>query len=210
MVLVIALFTITVNMNQTEQLLKEYSFRIILGSASPRRQELLKGLGFDFINKPIHADESFPADLKAQEIPLYLAEKKADAYPDELKENELLITADTIVWCEGKVLNKPLNFVEGKKMLESLSGKMHEVFTAVCLKSSNKQTTFFDSSKVYFKTLKTHEIEYYLTNFSPYDKAGSYGVQDWIGYVGIDRIDGSFYNVMGLPVKELYEELIKF
>lgn len=197
-------------MNATEKLLKEFPYKLILGSASPRRQELLKSLGFEFLNKPINANEDFSADLKAQEIPIYLAEKKADAFPDQLKENEILITADTIVWCEGKVLNKPANFVEGKKMLESLSGKMHEVFTAVCLKGANKQTTFYDVSKVYFKTLKTEEIEYYLTNFSPYDKAGGYGVQDWIGYIGIDKIEGSFYNVMGLPVKELYEELIKF
>ena len=197
-------------MNEVEKTLKEFPFKLILGSASPRRQELLKSLGFDFLIKPTHADETFPADLKAQEIPIYLAEKKADAYPDELKETEILITSDTIVWCDGKVLNKPVNFLEGKQMLETLSGKMHEVYTAVCLKSGNKQTTFFDVSKVYFKKLKTEEIEYYLTNYSPYDKAGGYGVQDWIGYIGIDKIDGSFYNVMGLPVKELYEELIKF
>ncbi|MDI9342327.1 MAG: Maf family nucleotide pyrophosphatase [Sediminibacterium sp.] len=198
-------------MNRIDQIIKEFPYQIILGSASPRRQELLKSLGFDFLNKPIKADESkWPVDLQAQEIPIYLAELKADAYPDELKEDEILITADTIVWCEGKALNKPANFVEGKKMLETLSGKMHQVFTAVCLKSGNKQTTFYDESKVYFKKLKPEEIEYYLTNFSPYDKAGGYGVQDWIGYVGIDKIEGSFYNVMGLPVKELFEELIKF
>ena len=197
-------------MNSIEQHIKEYPYQIILGSNSPRRQELLKSLGFTFLNKPINADETFPIDLLAEEIPLYLAKKKADAYPDDLNENEILITADTIVWCEGKVFNKPANFVEGKKMLESLSGKMHEVFTGVCLKSGNKQTTFYDVSKVYFKKLKAEEIEYYLTNYSPYDKAGGYGVQDWLGYIGIDNIEGSFYNVMGLPVKELYEELIKF
>ena len=197
-------------MNTVEHNIKEFPYQIILGSNSPRRQELLKSLGFDFLNKPINADESFPIDLLAEEIPLYLAEKKADAYPDDLKETEILITADTIVWCEGKVFNKPANFVEGKKMLETLSGKMHEVFTGVCLKSGNKQTTFFDVSKVYFKKLKPEEIEYYLMNYSPYDKAGGYGVQDWLGYIGIDKIEGSFYNVMGLPVKELYEELVKF
>lgn len=198
-------------MNSIDNIISEYPYKLILGSASPRRQELLKSLGFDFMIKPVNLDETkWPADLQAQEICMYLAEQKADAYPDELKENELLITSDTIVWCEGKVYNKPANFVEGKKMLQSLSGKMHEVFTAVCLKSANKQTTFFDASKVYFKKLKDEEIEYYLTNYSPYDKAGGYGVQDWIGYVGIDKIDGSFYNVMGLPVKELFEELIKF
>jgi septum formation protein len=107
-------------------------------------------------------------------------------------------------------MNKPADFEEGKKMLGTLSGKMHEVFTAVCLKSDQKQVTFYDTSKVYFKVLTNDEIEYYLTNFSPYDKAGGYGVQDWIGYIAIEKIEGSFYNVMGLPVKKLYEELIKF
>ena len=190
--------------------MKDYPYQLILGSGSPRRQELLKSLGFDFVLKPINADESFPDTLKAQQIPLYLAEKKANAFPDKLQNNQLLITADTIVWCEGKVLNKPADFEEGKKMLRSLSGKMHEVFTAVCLKSANKQLSFYDASKVYFKNLNNEEIEYYLNNFSPYDKAGGYGVQDWIGYIGIEKIEGSFYNVMGLPVKQLYEELIKF
>ena len=180
-------------MNSVEQHIKEFPYQIILGSNSPRRQELLKSLGFTFLNKPINADESFPADLQAEEICLYLAEKKADAYAEDLQDDEILITADTIVWCEGKVFNKPANFVEGKKMLESLSGKMHEVFTGVCLKSGNKQTTFYDVSKVYFKKLKPEEIEYYLTNYSPYDKAGGYGVQDWLGYIGIDKIEGSFY-----------------
>ena len=197
-------------MNSVEQHIKEFPYQLILGSNSPRRQELLKSLGFSFLNKPINADETFPVDLLAEEIPLFLAEKKADAYEEELSENDILITADTIVWCDGKVFNKPANFVEGKKMLEALSGKMHEVYTGVCLKSGNKQTTFYDVSKVYFKKLKSEEIEYYLTNYSPYDKAGGYGVQDWLGYIGIDKIEGSFYNVMGLPVKELYEELIKF
>jgi septum formation protein len=197
-------------MNKIEETIKEFPYQLILGSNSPRRHELLTSLGFKFLNKPIHADESFPIDLIAEEIPLYLAEKKADAYEEELKDTDILITADTIVWCEGKVFNKPANFVEGKAMLEALSGKMHEVFTGVCLKSGNKQTTFYDVSKVYFKKLKPEEIEYYLMNFSPYDKAGSYGVQDWLGYIGIDKIEGSFYNVMGLPVKELFEELVKF
>ena len=196
-------------MNTIEKL-KTFPYQLILGSNSPRRQELLKSLGFTFTIKPINANESFSDKLKAQEIPLYLAEKKASAYRETLKENEILITSDTIVWCEGKVLNKPADFKEGKEMLEILSGKMHEVFTAVCLKSANKQSLFFDVSKVYFKKLMAEEIEYYLNNFSPYDKAGGYGVQDWIGYIGIEKIEGSFYNVMGLPVKKLYEELIKF
>jgi septum formation protein len=201
-------------MNSIEKTIKGFPYQLILGSASPRRQQLLKSLGFDFLNKPINVNEDYPSELTAQEIPLYLAEKKANAYKavyeEEVKENQILITADTIVWCEDKALNKPANFVEGKKMLESLSGRMHQVFTGVCLKSGNKQTIFYDVSKVYFKKLKNEEIEYYLTNYSPYDKAGGYGVQEWIGYIGIDKIEGSFYNVMGLPVKELFEELIKF
>lgn len=197
-------------MSSIEEIIKDFPYQLILGSGSPRRQELLKSLGFRFIVKPINADESFPDNLIAQEIPMYLAEKKSAAFPSMLNKNELLITSDTIVWCEGKVLNKPADFNEGKKMLGTLSGKMHEVFTAICLKSTNKQITFFDNSKVYFKNLSSEEIDYYLTNFSPYDKAGGYGVQDWIGYIGIEKIEGSFYNVMGLPVKQLYEELIKF
>ncbi|MCD6066580.1 MAG: septum formation inhibitor Maf [Bacteroidetes bacterium] len=197
-------------MLQVEETIKNFPYQLILGSNSPRRQELLKSLGFDYLLRPINADEDYPSDLVGSEIPVYLAEKKADEYPEEVKENEILITADTIVWLEGKVLNKPAKYDEAVKMLESLSGKMHEVFTGVCLKSGTKQTTFFDTTKVYFKKLKKEEIEYYVANFNVYDKAGGYGVQDWIGYIGIDKIEGSFYNVMGLPVKELYEELIKF
>lgn len=197
-------------MHPIEETIKNFPYQLILGSNSPRRQELLKSLGFKFLLKPINADEDYPADLIGSEIPVFLAEKKADAFPEELKETDLLITADTIVWIEGKVLNKPAKYEEAVKMLETLSGKMHEVFTGVCLKSDTKQTTFFDSTKVYFKKLTKEEIEYYVHNFNVYDKAGGYGVQDWIGYIGIDRIEGSFYNVMGLPVKELYEELVKF
>ena len=197
-------------MNSIEQHLKDYPYQIILGSNSPRRQELLKSLGFTFLNKPINADESFPIDLLAEEIPLYLAKKKADAYPDDLKDNEILITADTIVWCEGKVFNKPANFVEGKKMLETLSGKMHEVFTGVCISSIKKKELFSVRSEVYFKPLSEDEIYFYLGHFKPFDKAGAYGIQDWIGLIGIEKINGSYHNVMGLPVKEVYEHLLNF
>lgn len=190
--------------------IKNFPYSIILGSGSPRRQELLKSLGFNFSTKPINADESFPENLKGSEIPIYLAEKKANAFPDKLKDNELLITSDTVVWVNGQVLNKPENFEEAVGMLQLLSGKMHEVFTGVRLTSNTKHVAFSDATKVYFKELAKEEIEYYVANFNVYDKAGGYGVQDWIGYIGIDKIEGSFYNVMGLPVKELYEELMKF
>ena len=193
-----------------EKLMTDYPYRIILGSASPRRQELLKSLGFKFTVKPVNADEDFPEHLEAHEIPVYLAEHKAAGYPKKLHDNELLITADTIVWCDGKVFNKPADFEEGKKMLNELSGRMHEVFTAVCLKSAHKQACFYDTSRVYFKKFTDEEISYYLLHYQPYDKAGGYGVQDWLGYIGIEKIEGSFYNVMGLPVKQLYEALSAF
>jgi len=197
-------------MFQVKESIKNYPYKLILGSSSPRRQELLKSLGFEFAIKPINADESFPETLKGSEIPIYLAEKKANVFPDKLKDNELLITSDTVVWVNNQVLNKPENYEEAVKMLQLLSGKAHEVFTAVRLTSNIKHISFFDTTKVYFKELKKEEIEYYVNNFNVYDKAGGYGVQDWIGYVGIDKIEGSFYNVMGLPVQELYEELVKF
>jgi len=190
--------------------LNKFFFNIILGSSSPRRNELLKSLGFDFVINPSNADEDYPLNLKGHEIPVFLAEKKASSFNGVLTETDLLITADTIVWCEGEIFNKPINFEEGKLMLQTLSGKMHEVFTAVCLKSANKQIIFYDATKVYFKKFTNEEIEYYLNNYKPYDKAGSYGVQEWIGYIGIEKIEGSFYNVMGLPVKKLHEELMKF
>jgi septum formation protein len=190
--------------------LNKFFFNIILGSSSPRRNELLKSLGFDFVINPSNADEDYPLNLKGHEIPVFLAEKKASSFNGVLTETDLLITADTIVWCEGEIFNKPINFEAGKLMLQTLSGKMHEVFTAVCLKSANKQIIFYDATKVYFKKFTNEEIEYYLNKYKPYDKAGSYGVQEWIGYIGIEKIEGSFYNVMGLPVKKLHEELMKF
>jgi septum formation protein len=198
-------------MNAIEKQLKSFPYKLILASASPRRQELLKSLGFSFTVKPVKADEdSWPKHLSAEQIPLWLADLKANSYSESLKPDELLITADTIVWCENEIYNKPVDFQDGSRMLASLSGKMHEVFTAVCLKSASKQRSFCDVSRVYFKTLSEEEIEYYLINYKPYDKAGAYGVQDWLGYTAIERIEGSFYNVMGLPVKLLYEELMKF
>lgn len=188
--------------------LKKY--KLILASKSPRRQFLLKELGLDFEVRTKEVDESFPETLKAQEIPLYLCQKKADAFDEELNDNTIVITADTIVWVEGQVLNKPENYEDAVRMLQLLSSKMHEVYTGVCLKSKHKSKSFYALTKVYFKELSRQEIDYYINNYHPYDKAGSYGAQEWIGYIAVEKIEGSYFNVMGLPVRELYEELLKF
>ncbi len=188
--------------------LKKY--QLLLASKSPRRQYLLKELGLDFEVRTKEVDESFPEQLKEQEIPLYLCEKKAEAFDEELKDNTIVITADTIVWINGQVLNKPENFDDAVRMLKLLSGKMHEVYTGVCLKSKHKTKSFYALTKVYFKTLTQQEIEFYIKNYNPYDKAGAYGAQDWIGLVAVEKIEGTYFNVMGLPMKELYEELLKF
>lgn len=188
--------------------LKKYT--ILLASKSPRRHYLLKELGLDFEVRTKEVDESFPEQLKAAEIPLYLCEKKAAAFDEELTDNTIVITADTIVWLDGHVLNKPQNYNDAVRMLQLLSGKMHEVYTGVCLKSKHKTTSFVALTKVYFKELSLEEIEFYIRNYNPYDKAGAYGAQEWIGYIAIDRIEGTYFNVMGLPVRELYEALLKF
>jgi septum formation protein len=188
--------------------IKKYKF--ILASKSPRRQYLLNELGLNFEVHTKEVDESFSPDLTAENIPLYLCKKKADAFDEELADNTIVITADTIVWIEGQVLNKPENYEDAVRMLRLLSGKMHEVYTGVCLKSKNKITTFYALTKVYFKTLTQEEIEYYINNYNPYDKAGAYGAQEWIGYIAVEKIEGTYFNVMGLPLKELYEELLKF
>lgn len=181
-------------------------FRIILGSGSPRRKELLQGLHIPFEVVNIDADESFPASMVGVGIPMYLAEKKAKAY-GELHENDLLITADTIVWLEGNVLGKPLDKNDARKMLQHLAGKTHQVITGVCISTKNKKKTFHAVSDVRFAHLNDAEIDFYLEKYKPYDKAGSYGVQEWIGYVGVEHINGSYFNVMGLPIQRLYNEL---
>ncbi|MBA3704771.1 MAG: septum formation protein Maf [Bacteroidetes bacterium] len=188
--------------------LKKYKF--ILASKSPRRQYLLKDLGLDFKISTREVDESFSADLRAHEIPLYLCQKKAEAFDEELDDNTIVITADTIVWVNNQVLNKPEDYKDAVRMLKLLSGKMHEVYTGVCLRSKHKTRSFYSLTNVYFKTLSEEEIEYYITKFKPYDKAGAYGAQEFIGYIAIEKIEGSYFNVMGLPVRELYEELLKF
>ena len=184
--------------------------RIILASKSPRRHELLKGLGFDFEVRTKDVDESFSDDLKGADIPLYLSKQKADAFVDELKANEILITSDTVVWLGDKVFNKPETVEEAVDMISTLSGRMHEVITAVCLTSVNKQVIFHDLTSVHFAKLEKADIEWYVNKYKPFDKAGAYGIQEWIGYAGIDKIEGSFYNVMGLPTQKLYIELKKF
>jgi septum formation protein len=183
---------------------------IILASRSPRRHMLLKGLDIPFEVKIKDVDEIYPSHLKKEEIALYLCELKSAAFEGELSEDTLVITADTIVWINDKVLNKPKDYKDAVDILTQLSENMHEVITGVCLRTKNKTKSFYALTKVYFKKLSHEEIEYYLKNYKPYDKAGAYGAQEWIGYVAIEKIEGSYFNVMGLPTRLLYEELMKF
>jgi len=185
------------------------SIHVVLASGSPRRKELLKGLDIPFRIQTKEVEEIYPSHLKAVEITEFLAELKASVFTD-LKPAEILITADTIVWLEGKALMKPVDREDAIKIISSLSGKYHEVFTSVCLKSSAKTIVFSDVTKVFFKHISDVEIRYYVDTYKPYDKAGAYGAQDWIGYMAIDKIEGSYYNVMGLPVHKLYNELMDF
>jgi septum formation protein len=184
------------------------TYEIILASQSPRRHELLQGLNIPFEVKIIDIDEeNYPHQLVGVDIPMYLAEKKADAYLKSMNENTLLITADTIVWHEGRVFGKPKDKADATRMLKALSGKTHEVITGVCVCTLTKRKLFHVISEVRFARLLPQEIEYYLNNYQPYDKAGAYGVQEWIGYIGVEHIDGSYFNVMGLPIQRLYNEL---
>lgn len=185
-------------------------YEIILASKSPRRQQLLTDLGLKFSVQSMDIPEVFPEGLAMTEVPVYLAELKAGAFRPLLKKNQLVITADTIVWLDGKVLNKPDDYDEGFQMLSALSGKKHQVVTGVCLLSIEKKISFYASTDVWFKELSPEEIHFYLENYRPYDKAGAYGIQEWIGYIGINRIEGSFFNVMGLPIQSLYEHLKNF
>lgn len=183
-------------------------YELILASNSPRRKELLSGLDIEYTVKTLpDIDESYPEGLEKEEIPVYIARKKALAYKKFMTERHLIITADTIVWLDGKVYGKPENEEEAKEMLRKLSGKTHEVLTGVCIADKWKEKTCCALSKVRFAVLDEEEIDYYVERYRPYDKAGSYGVQEWIGYVGVESIEGSFYNVMGLPVRMLYKEL---
>ncbi|MDA3893693.1 MAG: Maf-like protein [Salinivirgaceae bacterium] len=188
----------------------ENKYKIILASQSPRRQNLLKELKLNFEIKIKEIEEVYPPELKKEEIPVYLAELKALAFNNDLQNNELVITADTIVWVNNSVLGKPTSYQNAFSMLETLSNNKHTVYTGVCLKTKNTAKTFWASTDVYFRKLEKQEIEYYLEHYKPYDKAGSYGIQEWIGYIGIEKIEGSYFNVMGLPIQKLYDELKKF
>ncbi len=187
------------------------NYNIILASNSPRRKELLEGLGVNYSVKTLSGvDESYPETLNGEEIPLFIAKKKADAYINNISDNDLIITADTIVWLDGKVLGKPENAAHAKEMLAALSGKTHQVMTGVCITSKDKRKEFVSVTDVTFDTLSAEEIEYYVENFRPFDKAGAYGIQEWIGYIGVKSISGSYFNVVGLPIQRLYRELVKF
>jgi septum formation protein len=187
-------------------ILKDY--HVILASQSPRRQYLLKELMIDFEILPNHElEEIYPAGLSKEEIPVYLAEKKAESVMPVIPEKTLLITADTIVWLNGKVVNKPANHNEAISMLHELSGSMHEVITGVCISLPHMKHSFYCSTLVWFTDLSDKEISEYVTAYRPFDKAGAYGIQEWIGYIGIERIEGSYFNVMGLPVQKLYQQL---
>ena len=184
------------------------NYKIILASNSPRRKALLEGLDIDFEVRVIpNIDESYPPEMLPEEIPAYIAQKKADAYRTSVQPDELIITADTVVVLEGDIIEKPSDRHEAMHMLQRLSGRKHQVITAVTLTTVENQKSFSVTSAVDFAILTNEEIEYYVEQYKPYDKAGAYGIQEWIGYIGVCSIEGSFYNVMGLPIQRLYQEL---
>ena len=186
------------------------NYHIILASNSPRRRELLSILGLDFESKTLPGiDESFPDTLRGEDIPKHIASKKADAYRTLVTGNELVITADTIVSVDGEVLGKPKDEEDARRMLRLLSGRSHEVITGVCILTKEQQQTFAVTTDVTFDTLSEEEIDFYIEKYKPYDKAGAYGIQEWIGLVGVSKLEGSYFNVMGLPVQRLYKELKK-
>jgi septum formation protein len=187
--------------------LKKY--KIILASGSPRRQQFLKDMNLDFEIRLKEIEEIYPDNLQGVEITNYLAILKSQAFEGELEVNDILITSDTIVWLNGKALGKPKDYDDAVQILKSLSNATHEVITSVCFKTINKTETLFDVTKVTFNTLTESEIRYYLDNYKPFDKAGAYGIQDWIGLVGISKIEGSYTNVVGLPTHLVYEYLNK-
>jgi septum formation protein len=185
-------------------------FKIVLASRSPRRQQLLLELGLKFDVVIKEYKEIYPEGLTGEEIARYVAHEKAACFKNDLSDNEIVITADTIVWCNNKVLGKPLNHKDAERILNEISGNTHEVITGVSLLSRSKELTFSDSTKVTFEPMTSKEISYYIDKYKPYDKAGAYGIQEWIGIIACSHIDGSYFNVVGLPVQKLYKELIRF
>ena len=186
-------------------------YSIILASQSPRRHYLLKEIGLEFeIKLKEFVDESYPDNLVKEEIPLYIAQKKASVFEGDLNDKQIVVTADTIVWLNDKIIQKPRDRDDAVNILQELSGNCHQVFTGVCLKSAKKEFSFTACTDVFFKKLTYAEIDYYVNHFHPMDKAGAYGIQEWIGYIGVERINGSFFNVMGLPIQKLYTELDEF
>ena len=184
------------------------NYKIVLASHSPRRRELVSGLDIPYeVTALPNIDESYPDTLQKEEIPVYIARLKAEAYRKVMGDDTFLITADTIVWLNGRVYGKPQDETDAHAMLCALSGQTHEVITGVCLTTCEKQQSFYAVSSVKFADLEEDEIEYYIRKYQPYDKAGAYGVQEWIGYIGVESLTGSFYNVMGLPVRLLYKHL---
>ncbi len=182
--------------------------KLLLASNSPRRKELLAGLDIPMEVVALKdIDETHPADLKGGDIPLYIARLKMSAYDIGLKEGEVLVTADTIVWCDNEEMGKPKDREDAIHMLRKLSGRTHQVYTGVCLKSAVDQCAFVCCTDVTFSQMDDKQIEYYVDTYHPFDKAGAYGIQEWIGYVGCTRLEGSYYNVMGLPVQRLYAAL---
>ena len=180
---------------------------LILASASPRRKWLMDELGVSFSVQPKNVAEIYPDDLKREEIPLFLSNLKAAAFSEEELEGKIVLTADTIVWLNDRELQKPVDLNDAKRMIRQLSGNRHEVYTAITLRTSQKTISDFDRTEVHFRELTEDEIDFYVQKYKPLDKAGAYGIQEWIGYIGIDRIDGCYFNVMGLPLRKVYEGL---
>lgn len=186
-------------------------YKIFLASGSPRRNQLLNELGLEFTVKPVDVEEIYPPHLQKEEIAIYLSELKAKAFDfSGLGDNSLVITADTIVWLEGEMLPKPIDYKQASEFLNKLSGRSHNVISGVTFRTKDKFKSFYSDTKVHFKNLSQDEIDYYIQNFKPFDKAGAYGIQEWIGLVGIEKIEGSYFNVVGLPIQKMYTELLQF
>ena len=200
----------TLKLSVGDMLENLHKYKVVLASNSPRRKELLSGLGIRYEVKTLpDIDESFPDGLSEVETATYIARAKADAYRGMMEPDELIITADTIVWLDGEVMGKPVDETDARRMLRALSGQTHQVITGVCLTTMESQKSFATVTDVTFACLSDEEIDYYVSHYRPMDKAGSYGIQEWIGFVGVESIAGSYFNVMGLPIQRLYTELKK-